>query len=963
MIANSRSTKHISEIEKSSWTYVGNARYKLKQQLVDLYWDGVRQELENILFTLKKLQEPRYDSIWKEKDAVDVDGLYGFETFIGQVYERSRAFYRAPYARSTKSWEVKDRLMSTYEDGIYLKLESLETEHFSDKLRAGIKASVRRAAESNRLDPTERLAKMLLRSAGFLDIEKIIEHRPVLSNFDFWKRPTVPQMSRVELTEDQKPTFRPRECAMPKCGQIVHGSMFVRLHGNQQTCICEQCYRQKHYGDKSFVKVPKHCVFSESIDAETSRRMCKCPEVPHLDQKGNPRELFPVNPREKHIEAGPNTCELLRLNERLARAKYATMTEQPGRKKTAIIKKFLDIRPRKDVKEFLEPQKKGKDDEWIDMLEDDSGVSMPSSTYGVAEEDEGDDDIPFYLRHYTRKYPFGNVHMALRVGPLVIENGVRNTKSGALVSLRDPPRLLTTIKPRPQKMLAISSKDGRPVYSQLNNSQSQPKRIKAIMKQVVGWPFAKASRSKDEHRFIREFVRASQLERLDDPSLSKAEQQRSLEQVLDYLVDQLEELLEERLDFYMGDLAMRLAHPQTPILWDARHNNCQKFCDSLISERAFLPLVNSRRWSKSPNDQNLPLYLMSFVCRPGAYVKVPIRTKFDVPNGLTEEYLLKFRYGLHEESDIVDSLQEYWHDWGAFGSHPYRFQDLFPWDCSEAFGRHPVSCSRCNISKHVWAFPFDSWSIISLHLARDRCLYAAHNPDGSVKPLSDDEWVRNRLLLLQAEDALTAGAVAMAGNGGFQKATKWLHEQPHPHTDRLKLGGIHRAQPWSSFFNKGAYNHFFVAEWAHLRREDQLVAYEMLRDFRMEMVEVGVTPEDVRRQRRGNHDGNNLNSNTSSGCGGAVAPACAVPCASVAAVGSASGGTSGGTCVGAGANSNSLSCISGFCTSVASATGDTSGLCGSGNCGSAACGSGPGGCGGGGGGCGGGGGGCGGGGS
>lgn len=40
------------------------------------------------------------------------------------------------------------------------------------------------------------------------------------------------------------------------------------------------------------------------------------------------------------------------------------------------------------------------------------------------EEAEADEDIPFFLRQYTEKYPFGNVHMALRVGPIVIENGV-----------------------------------------------------------------------------------------------------------------------------------------------------------------------------------------------------------------------------------------------------------------------------------------------------------------------------------------------------------------------------------------------------------------------------------------------------------------------------------------------------------------------------------------------------------
>jgi hypothetical protein len=40
------------------------------------------------------------------------------------------------------------------------------------------------------------------------------------------------------------------------------------------------------------------------------------------------------------------------------------------------------------------------------------------------EENEADEDVPFFMRKFTNRYPFGNVHMALRIGPLIIENGV-----------------------------------------------------------------------------------------------------------------------------------------------------------------------------------------------------------------------------------------------------------------------------------------------------------------------------------------------------------------------------------------------------------------------------------------------------------------------------------------------------------------------------------------------------------
>lgn len=39
--------------------------------------------------------------------------------------------------------------------------------------------------------------------------------------------------------------------------------------------------------------------------------------------------------------------------------------------------------------------------------------------------------------------------------------------------------------------------------------------------------------------------------------------------------------------------------------------------------------------------------------------KETVLSKYDVPNGVAEEYLLKFRYGCHGESDVIDALQEY----------------------------------------------------------------------------------------------------------------------------------------------------------------------------------------------------------------------------------------------------------------------------------------------------------------
>ncbi|KAJ5706630.1 hypothetical protein N7488_006431 [Penicillium malachiteum] len=187
---------------------------------------------------------------------------------------------------------------------------------------------------------------------------------------------------------------------------------------------------------------------------------------------------------------------------------------------------------------------------------------------------------------------------------------------------------------------------------------------------------------------------------------------------------------------------------------------------------------------------------MSFVFPYEGYLRNKINTKYDVPYGLTEEYLLKFHFGLHDDADIIDTLQEYWFDWGAFGAPLYKNQELFPWDCTEAYGRHPTKCNECNLAKHVLAFPLDSWSIAELHLHRDPYLY----------PPGDTSWMQNRLKVLTALSLLSRAAVGMAKSEKFRATTSWLDfKSNHPRTQnpsrvRVKLGGIHRAQPCSHSF-------------------------------------------------------------------------------------------------------------------------------------------------------------------
>ena len=345
------------------------------------------------------------------------------------------------------------------------------------------------------------------------------------------------------------------------------------------------------------------------------------------------------------------------------------------------------------------------------------------------------------------------------------------------------------------------------------------------MKQVVGCPFTGKLDQALETRIINGLLSATK-RKFDAPGITREERRKAMN--LEARMAEIKELIGPRLAIYLNSIASRLLEADTKLKWSPFTNNCQNFCDALIDRSLFAPLVKPE------------LYLMSFTCRPAGYVRPIIKSKFDVPRGLTEEFLLRYRFGRHDDADIIDSLQEYWYDWGAFGKHLYQYQDLFPWDCREAFGRYPERCGECNLSKHLWAFPFDSWSIIALHMARDRHHY---QPLDGAMALDNQTWIRNRLLVLNAQEKLIRGAVAMARNGTFQQRISWLHEQGDAATDRLKLGGIHRAQPFSHVYDHhGQYKHYFIASWAVLTHDQRVAQYEMLRDGRARLPDLEYAP-------------------------------------------------------------------------------------------------------------------------
>lgn len=191
--------------------------------------------------------------------------------------------------------------------------------------------------------------------------------------------------------------FEPVHCSRSECRRVICGSMFASEEGKKKRVICEDCYWTHSYGDPSFVKVYRHCILREVLTPEITAKLCPCwkPAAPYpLDRTGH---------RTGKWGTGKNAvCGLIKASDAAAIAKYDGMQGSTVESKEGL-KKFMAK---------FESQA--------------SNGASNGGTNGLSSEAEGaatDQNLPLFLREHVEENPFGHMHMALRVGPLIIENG------------------------------------------------------------------------------------------------------------------------------------------------------------------------------------------------------------------------------------------------------------------------------------------------------------------------------------------------------------------------------------------------------------------------------------------------------------------------------------------------------------------------------------------------------------
>lgn len=88
-----QSSGYITPAPDLPWERVGpdgGAAQILFHELEQMYWNGVKNELEVILLTLKQWENDEYKLVLLDDETVDF--VHGFDTFIDQVSQESRAF-------------------------------------------------------------------------------------------------------------------------------------------------------------------------------------------------------------------------------------------------------------------------------------------------------------------------------------------------------------------------------------------------------------------------------------------------------------------------------------------------------------------------------------------------------------------------------------------------------------------------------------------------------------------------------------------------------------------------------------------------------------------------------------------------------------------------------------------------------------------------------------------------------
>lgn len=176
--------------------------------------------------------------------------------------------------------------------------------------------------------------------------------------------------------------------------RCIHIPCCETLHLNQGDAICEDCFRTRQHPQNHLVKTFKHCILDDSVFSSRSWELCRCTTVARFDSNGDRAVLYPLSPKSEHriTATGEVRCKLFLLPGLVAEAKHLEMERTMKRSKQEGEGAFEKSKSRK----VTSVQFHALNAELKDSLE-----------------------------RYPDEFPFGNTHISLMIGPLILENGVK----------------------------------------------------------------------------------------------------------------------------------------------------------------------------------------------------------------------------------------------------------------------------------------------------------------------------------------------------------------------------------------------------------------------------------------------------------------------------------------------------------------------------------------------------------
>lgn len=380
-------------------TEIGPASDHLEEQLLALYWEAVARDLPHILLTLQRWQSD-FQPLPEENDHI----VQGFDAWVDRVTQHSNAKTRPQLDKDDQG-----SYTATLENRAWDILTDLKSERIKKSIRVPLH-------QRPTPDALRRRARMLLQSAQWLDIDKLIEHREPPKQARL-----APAQRRLPLGSDASSlAIKPLLCS--ECHLAIRGSQFVNLE-NKSIAVCESCYRAHYYGQTNFSKIHKTCCLTTDVTVELSQRLCRCSNVAHEDSKGSPRALWPINV--SHLGTSRGSCRLPELPDMLAEAKYASTRLKSDRGRS--LRQHVQIDEKREHKASVEHWKKrAKNEKWKpkpqllrktgDQVVNEFGTQREEDPEWVRRE-------PEYLCAGSDTSASGATPASLRIGPLIIENG------------------------------------------------------------------------------------------------------------------------------------------------------------------------------------------------------------------------------------------------------------------------------------------------------------------------------------------------------------------------------------------------------------------------------------------------------------------------------------------------------------------------------------------------------------